>query len=99
RMEVTYGWALGDVTCWCGGVALQIANVSGTSKRIIPFNVFLPSQSNFGKRGRHKFIQPVGYTRSNNKVLGPIMLKHHPHRFYIVRRPAPVAMYRNVAEL
>src|SRR5262249_2783103 len=39
------------------------------------------------------------HTRSNNKILEPIRLKHHPHRFYIVRRPAPVAMYRNIAEL
>src|SRR5262249_796354 len=58
------------------GVAPRIANVSGTSERIIAFNVALPSQSNFGKRGRHKFIQSVGYTRRNNKLLGPIMLKH-----------------------
>src|SRR5262245_26013647 len=81
------------------GVAPRIANVSGTSERIIAFNVVLPSQSNFGERGRHEFLQPVGYTRSDNKILGPIMLKHHPHRFYVVRRPAPVAMNRNIPEL
>jgi hypothetical protein len=92
-------WSPAELPCRLRGVAPRIANVCGTSERIIAFNVLLPGQSNFGKRGRHKFIQPVGYTRSNNKVLGPIMLKHHPHRFYIIRRPAPVAMYRNVAEL
>jgi len=92
-------WLPAELPCRLRGVAPRIANVSGTSERIIAFNVVLPSQSNFGKCGRHKFIQPVGYTRSNNKILGPFMLKHHPHCFYVVRRPAPVAMYRNVAEL
>src|SRR6516164_3723901 len=83
-------WSPAELPCRLRGVASRIADVSGASERIIAFNVVLPSQSNFGKRGRHKFIQPVGYTRSNNKILGPIMLKHHPHRFYIVRRPTPV---------
>jgi hypothetical protein len=92
-------WSPAELPCRLRGVAPRIANVCGTSERIIAFNVVLPSQSNFGKRGRHKLIQPVGCTRSNNKILGPIMLKHHPHRFYIVWRPAPVAVYRNVAQL
>src|SRR5262245_45307986 len=92
-------WSPAELPCRLRGVAPRIANVCGTSERIIAFNVVLPSQSNFGKCSRHKFIQPVGYTRSNNKILGPIMLQHHPHLLYIVRRPAPVAMYRNIAEL
>src|SRR5262249_35106050 len=92
-------WSPAELPCRLRWVAPRVANVSGTSERGIAFDVVWPSQSNFGKRGRHKFIQPVGCTRSNNKILGPIMLQHHPHRFYVVRRPAPVAMNRNVAEL
>src|SRR5262245_13468319 len=86
-------WSPAELPCRLRGVAPRIANVSGASERIIAFDVVLPSQSNFGKRGGHEFIQPVGCTRSNNKILGPIVLQHHPHRFDVVRGPAPVAMY------
>ena len=39
------------------------------------------------------------YTRSNNEVLGFIVLQHQPHTFNIVLGVAPVAKRREVAEI
>ena len=61
-------------------------------------NVISPIEPDCGERGRYEFLERVGGARSDDEVVGLLVLKHAPHDLDVIGSPAPIATDREVAE-
>jgi hypothetical protein len=81
------------------GVSSADHDFRGAQQGWIAYDVLLPIEPNTSKRLCHKFLQCIGFTGGNNKVVGFFLLKYQPHRLDVFRSLAPVAGDGDVAQM
>src|SRR6266849_4778503 len=72
-------------------VRLQAIDLGGPEVARIDDHVIPPVEPDLCESKFHEFFYRMGFSRADNIVVRPILLKHEPHSSDVVRRVSPVA--------
>ena len=82
-----------------GGIRPSDRDVGGSEQSGVDDRVVAPLEPGARESCFGKLLEAVRLARCYHVVARRVLLKHHPHRFDVFRRPAPIAHDRGVAQV